>query len=154
MTLAAHARQVMPHGGVLWLSLANVEVESFERHAGLMVGPGQYVQLRLRDTGPGLSEAAQGRAFEPFFAAPPGAGSLDLGLPLVRHLVVHAFGHVWLESEPGRGGTFTVLWPRAGARSSAPPGAGCTPVLDAKAPERPAAAARGKSKARAARRKR
>jgi signal transduction histidine kinase len=118
--LGLYARQMMPHGGVLWLSSKNLVVESFERHSGSMVGPGEYVQLVLRDTGPGLSDAAQGRVFEPFFAAPPGAGSADLGLPLVRHLVVQAFGHVWLESEPGRGNVFTVLWPRAGTRSSPP----------------------------------
>jgi signal transduction histidine kinase len=119
--LALHARQVMPHGGVLWLSLSNVTIASFERHAGLMVGPGHYVQLQLRDTGAGLSEAALGRVFEPFFAAPPGTGSVDLGLPLVRYLVVHAFGHVWVESEPGRGSTFTLLLPRAGERRSLVP---------------------------------
>jgi len=152
--LAAYARQMMPHGGVLWLSLANEQIESFERHAGLMVGPGQYVRLGLRDTGPGLSEAAQGRAFVPFFAAAPGAGSTDLGLPLVRHLVVHAFGHVWLESEPGRGGAITGLLPRAGARPSAPPWAVASPVPAAKPPEPAAAARRSKSPARSARRKR
>jgi signal transduction histidine kinase len=120
--LVLHARQAMPHGGVLWLALSNVHVESFERHGGIMVGPGEYVELRLRDTGNGMSLAAMERAFEPFFAAEHMPGSTDLALPLVRNLVVHAFGHIWLESEAGRGSVFHVLFPRYDERrSSAPP---------------------------------
>jgi two-component system, cell cycle sensor histidine kinase and response regulator CckA len=142
MHLGSQARQTMPHGGVLWLSLKNVTIESFERHAGLMVGPGQYVQLGVRDTGAGLSQAAQASVFEPFFGARSGAGSVDLGLPMVRQLVVQAFGHIWLESEPGRGSLFTVLWPRAGSRSSAPPASSLAPEPEA-TPKR-APARRGK----------
>jgi signal transduction histidine kinase len=110
--LVLHARQAMPHGGVLWLSLRNVHVDSFERKSGVMVGPGDYVELSVRDTGIGMSQAAMERAFEPFFAAEQLPGSTDLCLPLVRHLVVHAFGHVWVESEAGRGTVYRVLFPR------------------------------------------
>jgi two-component system, cell cycle sensor histidine kinase and response regulator CckA len=149
MHLGAQARQTMPHGGVLWLSLKNLTIESFERHAGLMVGPGEYVQLSVRDTGAGLSQAAQAHVFEPFFAPRSGAGSADLGLPLVRQLVVQAFGHIWLESEPGRGSAFTVLWPRAGSRSSAPPLSSLLPE-PAAAPNR-APTRRGKRAVRGAR---
>jgi signal transduction histidine kinase len=120
--LALYARQSMPHGGVLWVSLANVRVESFERRGGMMVGPGEYIELSLRDTSKGMSLAALERAFEPFFAAEHMPGSTDLSLPLVRNLVVHAFGHIWVESEAGRGNVFHVLFPRYDEqRSSAPP---------------------------------
>jgi signal transduction histidine kinase len=120
--LVLHARQAMPHGGVLWLSLANVRFESFERRGGIMVGPGEYVELSLRDSGNGMSPAALERAFEPFFAAEHLPSSTDLTLPLVRNLIVHAFGHIWLESEAGRGTVFHVLFPRYDdQRSSAPP---------------------------------
>jgi signal transduction histidine kinase len=120
--LVLHARQAMPHGGVLSLSLANVHVESFERRGGIMVGPGEYVELGLRDTGSGMSTTAIERAFEPFFAAEQMPGSTDLTLPLVRNLVVHAFGHLWLTSEAGHGTVFHVLFPRYDEhRPSAPP---------------------------------
>ena len=120
--LALNARHGMPHGGMLWISLRNVRIESFERHGASMVGPGQYVELRVRDSGVGMTDAALARVFDPFFIAPPGAGSIELGLPFVRSLVVQAFGHIWVESEPGRGSMFVVLWPRhAPGASVAPP---------------------------------
>jgi signal transduction histidine kinase len=120
--LALNARHGMPHGGIIWISLRNVRVESFERHGASMVGPGEYVELRVRDSGVGMTDAALARVFEPFFIAPPGAGSNELGLPFVRSLVVQAFGHIWVESEPGRGSMFVVLWPRhAPGTSVAPP---------------------------------
>jgi two-component system, cell cycle sensor histidine kinase and response regulator CckA len=119
--LAQNARQVMPHGGVLWLSLRNVHVDAFERRGNVMVGAGDYVQLSARDTGIGMTEAAMARVFEPFFAAPNLPGSTDLGLPLVRNLVAHALGHIWVESEPGRGTVFHVLLPRCGAEADSVP---------------------------------
>jgi signal transduction histidine kinase len=120
--LVLHARQAMPHGGVLWLSLRSVHVDSFQRKCGVMVGPGDYVELSVRDTGTGMSQAAMERAFEPFFAAEHLPATTDLSLPLVRHLVVHSFGHVWVESEAGRGTVFHVLFPRYDEqRASAPP---------------------------------
>jgi signal transduction histidine kinase len=120
--LVLYARQTMPHGGVLWVSLANLHVERFERRGGLMIGPGEYVQLTVRDTGCGLGITALERAFEPFFAAEDIPGSTDLTLPLVRHMVAHAFGHIWLESEVGRGTVVHVLFPRYDERRpSAPP---------------------------------
>jgi signal transduction histidine kinase len=120
--LVLHTRQAMPHGGVLRLSLANVRVESFERRGGIMVGPGDYLEFNLRDTGNGMSPAALERAFEPFFAAQRMPGSTDLTLPLVRNLITHAFGHIWLESEAGKGTVCHVLFPRYDdQRFSAPP---------------------------------
>ena len=127
--LALNARQGMPHGGMLWISLRNVRVEAFERHGASLVGPGEYVELRVRDSGVGMTDAALARVFEPFFIAPPGAGSIELGLPFVRSLVVHAFGHIWVESESGRGSMFVVLWPRHAPGASVAP-----PALDAEAP--------------------
>jgi signal transduction histidine kinase len=111
--LVGNARQAMPHGGVLRLALRNFEIASFESLGGMMVGPGQYVELRVSDTGAGMSPAAMGVAFEPFFSATPGEVTTDLSLALVRSLIVQALGHIWVESEPARGTTFVLLWPRA-----------------------------------------
>jgi two-component system cell cycle sensor histidine kinase/response regulator CckA len=87
------------------------------------VGAGDYVELCVRDTGVGMSAASVARAFEPFFAARELPASTDLGLPLVRNLVAHALGHIWIESEPGAGTVFHVLIPRhdESRASTAPP---------------------------------
>jgi two-component system, cell cycle sensor histidine kinase and response regulator CckA len=121
--LALQARQAMPpHGGVARLSLDNVRIGRLERRGHLMVGAGDYVELCVRDTGVGMSAASVERAFEPFFAARELPASTDLGLPLVRNLVAHALGHIWIESEPGAGTAFHVLFPRYDERraSAAP----------------------------------
>jgi signal transduction histidine kinase len=147
--LALHARQTMPRGGVLWMSLSNVHVESFERRGAVMVGPGEYVELALRDSGHGMSLAGMERAFEPFFSAEQMPSTTDLSLPLVRNLVLHAFGHIWVESEAGRGTVFHVLFPRYDEnRSSAPP-RHRPPNVAAGAPKPPAVA---KTRRRAPRR--
>jgi signal transduction histidine kinase len=121
--LVLQARQAMPHGGVARLSLSNVHVERLARRGPLLVGAGDYVELCLRDTGAGMSAASISRAFEPFFAASELPASTDLSLPLVRNLVAHALGHIWIESEPGAGTVFHVLFPRydESRASSAPP---------------------------------
>jgi two-component system, cell cycle sensor histidine kinase and response regulator CckA len=111
--LVLNARQAMPRGGVLGVTLSNRAIASFESHGGVMVGAGQYVELRVSDTGPGWSPAALAVAFEPFFSARQGEVPTDLSLPLVRSLVVQSLGHVWAESEPGHGTTLVVLWPRS-----------------------------------------
>jgi two-component system cell cycle sensor histidine kinase/response regulator CckA len=110
--LALNARQAMPHGGVALLSLHNLHVERLERRGPVMVGAGDYVELCVRDSGIGMTASGIARAFEPFFAARELPASTDLSLPLVRNLVAHALGHVWIESEPGRGTVFHVLFPR------------------------------------------
>lgn len=121
--LVLQARQAMPHGGVARLSLDNLRVERLERRGPLMVGAGDYVELCVRDSGVGMSAASISRAFEPFFAARELPASTDLSLPLVRNLVAHALGHVWIESEPGAGTAFHVLFPRhdESRAASAPP---------------------------------
>jgi two-component system cell cycle sensor histidine kinase/response regulator CckA len=121
--LVLQARQAMPHGGVARLSLSNVHFERLARRGPLLVGAGDYVELCLRDTGTGMSAASISRAFEPFFAARELPASTDLSLPLVRNLVAHALGHIWIESEPGAGTVFHVLFPRydESRASSAPP---------------------------------
>jgi two-component system cell cycle sensor histidine kinase/response regulator CckA len=121
--LALNARQAMPHGGVAQLSLRNLHVGRLERRGPVMVGAGDYVELCVRDSGVGMTATALARAFEPFFAARELPASTDLSLPLVRNLVAHALGHIWIESEPGRGTAFHVLFPRYDERrtSSAPP---------------------------------
>jgi two-component system phosphate regulon sensor histidine kinase PhoR len=73
------------------------------------------VAVGVRDTGIGIPLDHQARVFERFYRVDPArsreAGGTGLGLAIVRHLVEAHRGRVTLESEPGKGSTFTALFP-------------------------------------------
>ncbi len=77
------------------------------------------VQLKVQDTGIGLSPAEQQRVFEPYYQVAreaDGDGPQDgvgLGLSIVRQIATHASGRVRVESEPNAGSTFFLSFPAA-----------------------------------------
>jgi signal transduction histidine kinase len=78
------------------------------------------VLVSVTDTGPGIAPADQKRIFEEFQQARSGNGErpegTGLGLALSRSLVELHGGRIWVESEPGKGSTFTFTLP-VGSRS-------------------------------------
>ena len=75
---------------------------------------GEWVEVWVRDTGPGIEPEQQRRIFEKFAQTPEGArryGSSGLGLALCRELVTLHGGQIWIESEPNRGATFRFTLP-------------------------------------------
>ncbi|HWM84852.1 MAG TPA: HAMP domain-containing sensor histidine kinase [Kofleriaceae bacterium] len=83
------------------------------------------VALAVRDRGPGIPEAEQERIFREFYRAPTaysaGVEGTGLGLALVKRHVEAQGGAVELESEPGRGATFTLLFPESPAAAAPEP---------------------------------
>ena len=72
---------------------------------------GRYVELRVADTGQGMSPEVLERAFEPFFTTKPAASGTGLGLATVYGVVQSALGQVTIESAPGEGTSVRVLLP-------------------------------------------
>jgi signal transduction histidine kinase len=76
---------------------------------------GKFLQMVVRDQGPGLSEADQAKLFKKFarLASRPtgGESSIGLGLAIVDRIVQHLGGRVWVETIPGQGATFKVELP-------------------------------------------
>jgi len=77
--------------------------------------PGEVVELRFCDTGPGMDRQALERAFEPFYTERADAGHSGLGLSTVYHLIHQHKGRVTLDSPAGGGTTVTVTLPALSA---------------------------------------
>ena len=112
VNLVVNARDAMPDGGLVYIAAANVHLEEpfATRHS--TVPPGDYVAIRVKDSGVGMNIATQQRAFEPFFTTKPVGQGTGLGLATVHGIVAQSGGHVTLESAPQQGTTFTVWLPR------------------------------------------
>jgi PAS domain S-box-containing protein len=113
LNLAVNARDAMPRGGTLRIETDRVVVRRRSSDWSVRgVSPGDYVMLRVSDTGVGMDIDTQLKAFEPFFTTKqPGEGT-GLGLSTVYGIVQQFGGAITLESLPGRGTTFRLFFPR------------------------------------------
>jgi PAS domain S-box-containing protein len=114
MNLANNAAQAMPQGGVLRVALEVSRLESARQAAIGTVSPGEYLVLRVTDSGTGIPPDVLEHMFDPFFTTKEvGVGS-GLGLSLVHSIVSNVGGAIDVATELGKGSAFTVYLPRSG----------------------------------------
>jgi two-component system cell cycle sensor histidine kinase/response regulator CckA len=114
LNLVVNACDAMPSGGILTLSLRDLDADEELAIEGGRLPPGPYVVLQVADTGMGMDEGVRGRIFEPFFTTKePGKGT-GLGLSTVHAIIRRSKGGIAVESRPEQGATFHIYLPRAG----------------------------------------
>jgi len=110
MNLVLNAQDAMPGGGTVTLDVRNAE----EAVAGSPVrgeDPRKYVAVTVTDTGSGMDATVREHLFEPFFTTKaPGKGT-GLGLSTVYGIVRQHGGHILVDSDPGWGTRFRILFP-------------------------------------------
>ncbi len=111
LNLAANARDAMPAGGTLRISVENVPSDALNGCARGLSGDG--VVLSVSDTGFGMSPEIRERIFEPFFTTKEAGKGTGLGLAVTYGIIQQAGGAISVDSELGRGSTFRIALPRA-----------------------------------------
>ena len=111
VNLAVNAKHAMPEGGILTFETANITLGKEYCRTQPEASPGEYVYLRIEDTGCGMRKEMLGRIFEPFFSTKKQGEGTGLGLAMVYGIVKNHGGHITCNSEPGMGTIFTIYLP-------------------------------------------
>jgi len=99
-------------GGMLDVSLRMAEVPADERSLiSSNLAPGRYMVIVVSDTGTGMSPEVQRRIFEPFFTTRPQGQGTGLGLSVVHGIIQSLGGTITVQSEVGKGSSFSVFLP-------------------------------------------
>ena len=119
LNLAVNARDAMIGGGLLTLSANNVSIGG-DLTAGDAAVPGDYVEIRIADTGHGIPPRMLGKIFEPFFTTKGFGKGTGLGLSTVASIVKAHGGFITIRSALGKGTELAVYLPALPPRSQRP----------------------------------
>jgi PAS domain S-box-containing protein len=110
--LTLNARDAMPDGGAIIYRTSHFVPDADYLATHVEARPGEFVRLRVQDTGVGIPSAHRQHIFEPFFTTKDKSKGTGLGLAIVFGIVKQHNGWIVCESEPGRGSCFDIFLPR------------------------------------------
>jgi len=111
INLCTNADHAMPDGGIIVVTLKNVEfVEDFAVQ-NPELNQGCYVSLTISDTGSGISQEEIERIFDPYYTTKEVGKGTGMGLAVVHGIVKGHNGSITVESEPGKGTTISIFFP-------------------------------------------
>ena len=119
LNLCVNARDAMPNGGNLLVSVTNCVLDEHYAGMNLQAKAGRYIRIDVTDSGTGMPQGTVDKIFEPFFTTKDLSKGTGLGLSTVMAIVKSHQGIINVYSEVGRGTTFKVYLP-AMAVSSPP----------------------------------
>ena len=111
INLCVNARDAMPDGGTLSLSVANQFLDEQYARMNLEAKVGHYIVLTVADTGVGIPVAIQEQIFDPFFTTKEVGQGTGLGLATALGIIKSHDGFLRLKSEEGSGSQFQVYLP-------------------------------------------
>jgi PAS domain S-box-containing protein len=120
LNLVINARDAMPDGGRLTISIGNAMLDEAYARDAEDVTPGPYVEIAVSDTGTGMDPETAARVFEPFFTTKGEEKGTGLGLSMVYGFVKQSRGHVQIDTRLGHGATVRLFLPRSDLAETAP----------------------------------
>jgi two-component system, cell cycle sensor histidine kinase and response regulator CckA len=120
MNLVVNAKDAMINGGgQICIRTASVTLDESYRPENTFIKHGPYIMISVSDNGHGMDRETQARIFEPFFTTKEKGKGTGLGLSTVYGIIKQSGGYVFVQSELGRGTTFTMYFPRVNEPSEA-----------------------------------
>lgn len=111
MNICTNSLHSMPTGGKLIISIDKVKINSCLTDEKIDKEGGNYIRIRIKDTGHGMDEIVLSRIFEPYFTTKEVGKGTGLGLSIVYGIIKNHSGEIIYESEPGKGTTCCVYLP-------------------------------------------
>ncbi|THB79207.1 MAG: response regulator [Desulfobacteraceae bacterium] len=117
-TNASHA--MTGERGRIEITLSPVTVSGENDDLPGEIRPGSYLKLMVTDNGSGIDPDISDRIFDPYFTTKDVGKGTGMGLAVVHGIIKNHNGHIFVDSEPGKGATFTILFPVLDQGSSRP----------------------------------
>ena len=104
LNLITNALDAMPNGGLLMIRTQEIQPQPSS-------GNGRWLQISITDTGIGITEESKKRIFDPFYTTKKTGEGTGLGLAICENIIKEHSGRLDVESQVGKGSTFSVYLP-------------------------------------------